>query len=234
MSAEQDPSKEQQRQETSALLQRVLSVVERDDRSQRLEIVVAALLGLATVTSAWCAYQATLWSGAQTFRLAAADHAGRESTEQALAAFQLRASDVQVLIAYLEARFRGDEEMMEFLHARFRPEARTALDAWLKLEPFGNPNAPGPFQMAEYAQPELQAAKRLDEERADLLNAAQHASKTSDSYVLLTVLFASVLFFGGISGTFRSQRSSISVIVIAVVLFCVTLIALGTLPICRE
>src|SRR5262249_35248189 len=181
------------------MLQRILALIEREKRGRWLEVVCAAMLALATMASAWCAYQATLWSGVQTFRLAAAAKAGRESTEQHLAALQGRAFDGQMLISYLENKGRGDEKLAAFLHQRFRPEAKKAVDSWLEADPFNNPKAPRtPFQMTEYVQPELQRAKRLDEEFARAQSDAEHANESSDRYVLLTVLFATVLFFGGI------------------------------------
>src|SRR5213596_2648561 len=60
------------------------------------------------------------------------------------------------------------------------------------------------------------------------------ANQFSDQYVLLTVLFATVLFFGGISGTFRSRRLQLTAFAIAVLLFVVTVVSLGTMPICNE
>ncbi len=47
-------------------------------------------------------------------------------------------------------------------------------------------------------------------------------------------LFATVLFFGGISGTFRSRRLQLIAFAIAVLLFVVTVVSLGTMPICNE
>ena len=229
-----EPSTDSEPQETNAVLQRILSAVEKNERNRRLEIASAVLLGLATTASAWCAYQATLWSGAQTFHLAAAEHEGRESTEQTLAANQSRSFDVQGLVTYLEAKSRGDEKLAGMFFTRFRPEARKALDAWFKTDPFNNPNASlRPFEMREYVQPEKEAAKRAEDEAARLMTEARQASTNGDTYILLTVLFASVLFFGGIGGTFQSQRLSTIVFVIAVVLFGVTLFALGTMPICK-
>jgi hypothetical protein len=48
------------------------------------------------------------------------------------------------------------------------------------------------------------------------------------------VVFATVLFFGGISGTFRSRRLQLTAFAIAVLLFVVTVVGLGTMPICNE
>ena len=52
--------------------------------------------------------------------------------------------------------------------------------------------------------------------------------------MLLTVAFTSVLFFGGIAGSFRSRRLRIAFFFIALLLFVATVAALGTMPICRE
>ena len=169
------------------------------------------------------------------FRLAAVSQAARQSTQQTIAANQLRTIDLGFLDAFIEASLRGDRKLADFLHTRFRPEAHKALDAWLQTDPFNNPDAPlRPFEMAEYAQPEREAAKRADEEQARLMTDAQHANQVSDNYVLLTVRFAAVLFFGGIVSTFQSRRLRTSVFLLAAVLFALTTIVLATLPICRE
>ena len=52
--------------------------------------------------------------------------------------------------------------------------------------------------------------------------------------MLLTVVFASVLFFGGIARAFDSRRLRVVLAALAVVLFVGTLIALSTMPICHE
>jgi hypothetical protein len=125
--------------------------------------------------------------------------------------------------------------MASLLLARLRPESKKAFEAWLKTDPFNNPAAPsGPFKMAEYVQPELEEAKRQDERFAQEHAAAQKANETSDTYVLLTVLFASVLFFGGIAGTLASRRLRLMILAISLALFVVTLVFLATMPICRE
>jgi hypothetical protein len=60
------------------------------------------------------------------------------------------------------------------------------------------------------------------------------ANQTSDTYVLLTVLFAAVLFFGGIAGMADSRRLRIIILTIALALFVVTVAFLATMPICNK
>jgi len=234
-SPEQPLLNESTPQTTAAMLQRILESVEQDKRNRWVEITCAVVLSLATMSSAWCAYQSTLWSGVQTFRLAAAAKAGRESSAVHIEALQLRAIDVSMGINYMQAKHDGNTRQEKFLFDRFRPEMKKAVEAWLKTDPFNNPAAPqGPMKMAEYVQQELEDAKRLGEKSVREHTAAVHANANSDTYVLLTTMFATVLFFGGIAGTVDSRRLRISILSIALILFMVTLVVLATMPICTE
>jgi hypothetical protein len=236
MSTPEEPqSKELTPQETAALLQQILDAVQKDERKHWVEIACAVLLSLAMLASAWCAYQANLWSGVQAFRLADANNAGRASSAANLSALQMRAFDASMFISYMQAKHEGNERHEKFLFDRFRPEMKKALDAWLKTDPFNNPAAPpGPFKMAEYAQKELDEAKGYDDLYAQKFAAAEAANEAGDRYVLLTVAFTTVLFFGGISGSFQSRRLRFSFFGIALVLFMVTTFFLETMPICHE
>src|ERR1700730_7604614 len=150
--------------ETDDLLRRILTAVDKDPRSHWVEVTCAIILSLATTGSAWCAYQSSRWNGVQNFRLVAASKAGRESSESTVLAMQGRAFDAAMFINYIEAKKGGNKDMEDFLHRRFRPEMRLAMDAWLKTDPFNNQNAPPtPFAMAEYVQMEQQKAKRQDD-----------------------------------------------------------------------
>lgn len=222
-------------QQTSQVLHRILEAVESTERRRWVELACAVVLSLATMASAWCAYQSQLWGGVQTFRLHASSVASRKASALNITALEYRAADASLAVTYMEAVFHDDKKLTEFLYGRFRPGLKKAVDAWLATEPIKNPNAPrSPFVMDEYAQPELVEARQQEEVATKEYDAAQHANQTSDTYVLLTVLFASVLFFGGIGGTFESHRLRHLVFVIALVLFCVTLYSMIELPICLE
>ena len=67
---------------------------ERERRSHQVELAAAVLVALATVSSAWCAYQAVRWSGVQTMFYSAANAARTESNRQSAHADQRTAIDV--------------------------------------------------------------------------------------------------------------------------------------------
>jgi len=221
--------------DTTELLQRILSAVEPAKPRHGFEMACAIVLALATTASAWCAYQSKLWGGAQAARANAAVRAGREGAVNSLAAVQMRAFDASMFIAYMQARIERSKELEAFLAQRFRPEMKPAVEAWLKLDPLNNPAAPpSPFRMAEYAQKETAEVARQEELAAKAMAASREARRCSDDYVLLTVIFASVLFFGGIARAFDSRRLRIVLAALAVLLFLGTLVALTTMPICHE
>jgi hypothetical protein len=221
--------------ETTALLQRILSAVEPAKPKHGFEIACAVVLALATTASAWCAYQSKLWGGAQAARANAALRASREGAVNALAAMQARAFDASMFVAFMQARIQGNSPVESFLAQRFRPEMKPALEAWLKLDPLNNPAAPpSPFRMDEYVQKETAEVARQEEAAAKAVAAAREARRFSDDYVLLTVVFASVLFFGGIARAFDSRPLRTVLAALAVLLFLGTLAVLTTMPICHE
>jgi hypothetical protein len=227
--------KESSPPDTTELLQRILNAVEPAKRKPWFELACAIVLALATTASAWCAYQSKLWGGAQMARANAAVRAGREGAVNALTAMQLRTFDASMFIIYMQARIATNTVLEAFLAQRFRPEMKAALEAWLKLDPLNNPAAPpSPFRMAEYAQKEAAEVARQEELSLKAMLASREARGFSDDYVLLTVVFASVLFFGGIARAFDSRLLRIVLASLAVLLFLGTLMALATMPICHE
>jgi hypothetical protein len=226
--------KEHSPPDTTELLRRILDAVEPAKPKHGFEIACAIVLALATTASAWCAYQSKLWGGAQMARANAAVKASREGAVSSLAAVQWRAFDASMFIAYMQARLERSSALEAFLGQRFRPEMKPAVEAWLKLDPVNNPAAPpSPFRMAEYAQKETSEVARQEELAANAMAASREARGFSDDYVLLTVVFASVLFFGGIARAFDSRPLRIVLAAVAVLLFLGTLVALTTMPICH-
>ncbi len=221
--------------DTTEVLHRILKAVEPAKRRPGFELACAVVLALATTASAWCAYQSKLWGGAQTARANAAVRAGREGAVNALTAVQLQAFDASMFIAFMQARIEGSHAVEAFLGQRFRPEMKTAVAAWLQLGPLTNPAAPpSPFRMAEYTQKETTETTRQEALAATAMAAAREARQFSDDYVLLTVVFASVLFFGGIARAFDSRPLRTGLAALAVLLFLGTLAQLVTMPVCHE
>jgi hypothetical protein len=199
--------------------------------NQWVEIISAVLISLATVASAWCAYQSTLWGGEEAISYNAANAARTESVRLSNQALQLTTIDVNMFTEFVAAYSSGDEFLFDFLMARFRPEMKVAVEAWIETQPLKNPDAPAsPFDMVEYQSAAQEESDRFLEEVSFHLEEAQRNDERADNYVLLTVIFASVLFFGGMSSEFKSIKIRIALIAFASLTFITTVLIVVTFP----
>jgi hypothetical protein len=197
-----------------------------------VEIISAVLISLATVASAWCAYQSALWGGEETISYNRANAARTESVRMSNKALQLVTIDVNMFTEFAAAYSNQDEFLYNFLMARFRPEMKAAVDAWIETQPLINPDAPpSPFDMAEYQSEAQDESDRFLEEVDAHLEEARLNDQRADSYILLTVIFASVLFFGGMSTEFKSLKIRIGLVAFSSLTFLITLLIVLTFPI---
>jgi hypothetical protein len=109
---------------------------------------------------------------------------------------------------------------------------KTATEAWLAADPLDNPTAPlSPFDMPEYRLPEQDAAQKAEQRSVEEFETALEADEHADNYVLLTVIFATVLFFSGISGKFQWQVIDAAVLTFGVLVLLGGLMFLLQMPV---
>lgn len=217
---------------TRALLERIVKAVEEQKRPHWMQVSRAIVLSLAALASAWSAYQASRWSSIAGIETTQAASDKRQWAMQQFEALQLHALDSAVGLHFLEAKYAGNEPLAEFLLSRFRPEFQRAVKAWLKTEPLTNPAAPHtPFEMKEYVSKELQEAERYEQAAEQHSAAGAVAGRSGNNFVLLTLLFATVLFLGGLANTLPFRRLEHIVSAGALLVFAITLVRLLTLPV---
>jgi hypothetical protein len=197
----------------------------------RLEIVSTVLLAVATVATAWAAYQARQWTGQQSQGYSKATAMRFVANREAALSNRQVQIDVATFIQWIDARGSNRPTLADFYRARFREEFKPAFAAWLATRPFENADAPEtPFAMPQYRLKSADEAERL-EKTADARSArANVANDRANNYMLAVVLFASSLFFAGISTKLDSLRARAALLAIGCVLFVGTAIWLVTLP----
>jgi hypothetical protein len=202
------------------------------DLPQWIEIISAVLISLATVVSAWCAYQSTRWAGEMLTSFNLADAARADSVRMTNRALQLTTIDVKLFTEYVDAYSNGNQVLADFLFTRFRPEMKLATEAWIETQPLINPEAPDtPFVMVEYQLAAQAESDLLQIEAEDYFEDALKANERSDEYILLTVISTSVLFFGGVSTKFKTNNIKVALVAFASLIFVIMLIFVATFPI---
>jgi hypothetical protein len=184
------------------------------------ELLSAGFLGAATVASAWCAYQAALWSGEQVRRLAQAATAHFQSVQSTSEWHVLTSIDVNTFLSYLHDDARGDRNMADYTRDHARPEFRPALDEWIAERQAGHEPRDIPLKSPRYRPAAAAAAAALNDEANAATMAANKATEYGDLFVLHTVMFSVALFFLGIASVayFRAVGSAMSVLGAVVVI----------------
>ena len=229
---ENTASKEKMLDDFEKKLDKIIHEIEKKKTVQVVDVLTAVLLSLATVGSAWCAFQSSLWDGIQTFELVASAKAGRLSSENLIKANQKRMMDGLLLMQYINANEEGNIKIRDFYFSKFDSTMKTATQDWLKNDPFNNANAPNsPMKMPSYVLKEETDANDQINLSLKKMESADEANTTSDRYVLLTVLFAAVLFFGGIASTLQSNLVRNICLILSAIIFILTLYLLINMPV---
>ena len=199
---------------------------------RRLELAATVLLALAAVATAWASYQSSRWHGKQAEAQSASIAARVESSKAADVANGQAQIDVAIFTQWVDAYATGETELAEFYAKRFRDEFRPAFEAWVATKPLKNPRAPlSPFAMPQY---QLAARKEAERQEAAATTASHEVRidiQRADNYVLAVVLFASSLFFAGISTKLHSRGSQVAILTLGYVMFLGTAIWIATFPV---
>jgi len=199
-------------------------------RERVLEIVAALMLSLATVGIAWSGYQAAKWSGLQARRYTQAATARSHANRLATLAAQERTQDLLNFNRWLEVTTEGNTQLAQLYERRFRPEFRPAFDAWLAGDPLNNPNAvASPLLEPQYVLADSVKADRLERIGDQRFEEGKSATENADDYVFVTVFFAIVLFFAGISLRFAWFPLRVGVMALAGGLIVYGAVRLATL-----
>ncbi len=212
-----------------------------------IDIVATIVMAFAALATAWSAFQSDQWGDTMSFSLNEAGAARTESTRHFTRAGQLSSIDVATFLAWLDAAKQeldsGEIDVSDgydpdpatlsgFLYERFRPEFKTAMDAWLATRPLGNPDAPPtPFVMEEYQVAEAVEADRLLQEAQDKSALAHSADDNDDKYVISTIIFAGIFLFAGLSTKMRSLAGQYIMLGFSIVLLIGGIVFLLTVPI---
>ena len=199
---------------------------------RHFELAATVLLAMAAVATAWASYQSARWHGEQARAQSGSIAARVESTRAANVANRQGQIDVALFTQWVDAYARDETELADFYSKRFRPEFKPAFGAWVATRPRKNPNAPlSPFAMPQYKLAATAAADRLEVKAAASSQRAGEFIQRADDYSLAVVLFASSLFFAGISTRLHSSTPRMVVLGLGYALFVGSVIWIATFPV---
>jgi hypothetical protein len=195
------------------------------------EMLAVLMLGIATIGTAWCGYQASRWNSEQESRARQASDLRVEANRQFGLATQGIVYDANIVSQYAAALSDGDTRLQEFFKTTlFRAGFLPVLERWEEAVAAGG--APPPLledekylatQLAGYEETHAAAeAKDLE---------ASEAGDNADEYVLMTLLLATALFFAGVTTSFRVPAARLILLTLAALAIAYSLSRIATLPV---
>ena len=180
------------------------------DRSLKLEIVLAAALGLAAIVTAWASYRSALVEDEMIVNFNQGIKAVDEAGQAYSAAQQTLVQDQALFLEYAKAARQGDQDLSEYIFGTLMNEGLRAGIEWWQSED----EALTPFdEGSPYYLPDLARSERLNAKAEAHFDAAAEADEQTDRYDFVTVLAAIVLFFLGLASVVRHRviRTTFSV-----------------------
>ena len=213
-----------------------MSNVSRPERSRQpnnrlSEMLAVLLLGIATIGTAWCGYQASRWNQEQGDISREGSDLRIEANRQFGLATQAIVYDANLVAQYAKAVVDGDTDLQQFFRTTlFRPAFLPVLERWEAAIKAGE-TPPNLLEDSDYVGGQL-ADYEATQSRAEAKDVeAKEAGMNGDDYVLVTVLLASALFFAGVTTSFKMQMARLMLIGLAAVLIAYCLSRIVTLPV---
>lgn len=193
----------------------------------RLEVTIAALLGIAAVATAFAAYKAELANGDSIKAFNEGIRTTDAASQQYVEGNQTYAQDAQIFLEYAKAAQEDNTDLVEYLqNDLMSPQLKEAVE-WLGSEESGDAvtfDAEGsPYAIEAYA-----TAEELDAETDALFDKAKDEDETGDRYTLVTVILAIALFLFGVGGVATRMPIKLGTVAAGAVILVVSLVLLIT------
>jgi hypothetical protein len=207
------------------------SSVEPPRASRLIEIVTVVLLAVATVGSAWSAYQVARWNGTETDEARKSGSLRIDASREYSLATQIVAYDAAAVGQFGQAVAAGNEDLQEFLRATIiRSGFEPILQQW-RDEIDAGVVPTNLLENDDYLRELFAKSDELDAASLAAAQRSEEAGDNADGYVRLTLFFATALFFAGITASFSSRTARIMLLSAAGVTVAIAIGLLFSYPV---
>jgi len=206
---------------------------------KRIETIVAILLGVTTLLSAWASWIAHLHGGLQSIHFTESNNTASQGTAaynigtQAYIADLMAWNNLRDYNYELEkAKADGDQSEVDLINDRIKTfKEQNISDTLAKgIKWMEENNEDNPFLMPDMEKEYFAAAQQTVDDSQELLEEGKRDNTKGDSYQLVTVIYSLTLFLLGIVNTFKSMPNKITVLCIAFAFLVFAFIYMCTIP----
>ncbi|HET8989440.1 MAG TPA: hypothetical protein VFN43_13075 [Humibacillus sp.] len=196
-----------------------------------IEMIAVLVLGLATVGTAWCGYQAAQWNGVQNTATSTSTDSRVEASRLFGLATQKASYDSSMIAQYAQAVQAKNSRLVAFYRATLiREEMLPVIDRWeAEIEAGRTPTRL--IDDTSYMDTQLGPYRAATAKANASTAVALQAGETSHDYIINTILLAVALFFSGVMTSFSYRPARLLLVVAAIATVAVAASNLADLPI---
>ena len=208
--------------------------------SKRIETIVAVLLGVTTLLSAWASWIGHLHGGLQSINFTQSNNESAHGTAASNVGMQAYLADYitwNTLRDYnyeLEvANADGDKEKAALIKEKIAKFKKQNVDGGILAEGIKwmeKNKEDDPFKMPGMAEKYLEEGSKEFNKSQELLEEGKRDNTKGDSYMLVTVIYSLTLFLLGIVNTFKNMSNRIVVLAIAIAFLVFAVVYMCTIP----
>ena len=208
--------------------------------SKRVETIVAVLLGVTTLLSAWASWIGHLHGGLQSINFTQSNNESAHGTAASNVGMQAYLADYMTWNTLRDYNYElevanadGDKEKAALIKEKIAKFKKQNVDGGILAEGIKwmeKNKEDDPFKMPGMAEKYLEEGSKEFNKSQELLEEGKRDNTKGDSYMLVTVIYSLTLFLLGIVNTFKNMSNRIVVLAIAIAFLVFAVVYMCTIP----
>ena len=196
----------------------------------RVEQIIAVMLGLAAIITAWTAFQSSQLGDKVQESFSEGIRSSDMASQEYNTAIATDNQDQAIFLEYAKALVSEDETTATYIHETLMsPELAAAVDWWIEQPEETGPDSPFVEENPNWDDASWNAAADLDVEAQQFFDTARDADSEGDEFDLLEVIVTLSLFLFGIASLVRQQKIQVGLAAVGGVILIYSIIMTITL-----
>ena len=196
----------------------------------RVEQIIAVMLGLAAIITAWTAFQSSQLGDKVQESFSEGIRSSDQASQEYNTAIATDNQDQAIFLEYAKALVAEDEVTATYIQeSLMSPELAAAVEWWIEQPDDTGPDSPFVEENPNWDDSSWNTAADLDVEAQQYFDSARQADADGDEFDLLEVIVTLSLFLFGIASLVRQQKIQVGLAAVGGVILIYSIIMTITL-----
>ena len=196
----------------------------------RVEQIIAVMLGLAAIITAWTAFQSSQLGDKVQESFSEGIRSSDQASQEYNTAIATDNQDQAIFLEYAKALVAEDEVTATYIQeSLMSPELAAAVQWWIEQPDDTGPDSPFVEENPNWNDGSWATAADLDVEAQQYFDSARQADADGDEFDLLEVIVTLSLFLFGIASLVRQQKIQVGLAAVGGIILIYSIIMTITL-----